>query len=259
MSLTELVTKIKKTRLETTFYPDDMDYRTRASIESVQRRAKDDLPILEQQYMSVLVNSMLVISLTGEDLQSFATHAKELGVPAFDHKQAITDIMAEMTRRRTGDRFGTTEAGTFTAIILDVKNKIKLAYMPPLDLSGTMPPIYGATTEDAIRRSIEHSYGTDLYDAYTLRAAQEAALQAEFDGKVFPILVYGYEESTSSGSTLKRPSFEVVAKAGATAADVKSELTKIKNSLKRSSKGSSAKSAPAPEQNDEPTENEEKE
>lgn len=255
MSLKDVVIEINRARAEASYDPTDAGYSARAGADALIRNAKDRLPGLEDQYYHALSGSILVISVTGAGSQKFAEFARDLKVPAFDHKQVVTDIMAELTRKRVGETLGTNEANALLAIMFDIKNKMRVSAMLPLDLAGTLPPVYGTQLADAVSRAVIHTYGSSLYDLYTLRAAQKAALEARFDGKVFPVLVYNHEDMPGAETFLPKPMFHIVANEDVTIDFAKKELLRVKNSLKKPSKAGTITNEGADSKNETETQN----
>jgi hypothetical protein len=205
----------------------------RAGVEAIARNAREEIVMLNQQYRTAVASRVLLVEVVGEHAGEFAKIARsgKRQVPAYNYLEVADEIVAVLRTQTRNDSFTSNESLFFQTKVLELKALLGIQQMPPLKINEVQPTVYYQPIQEAVERSLEASYGNGLYDAYTLRSAQEEALKNEFIGNVMPILVYNFK-AIDPDSRLLPPTFFVIdASQPVTRAYVQEQLNRVKELL----------------------------
>jgi hypothetical protein len=193
MSIKDIVAQLKEKQAESRIIPEESDPRVRAGVEAIVRNAKSELTRLESQYRTEVMGHVVVIAVNGPDSKDFAEIAsKKMKTLAVDFRGVLSHLLTNLRARSASARYGQNEH----FLLLDEFNRLKLtlgvAQLPAPKISHYSDGIYEAELEFAVSSLITKNYENSLYSVVSRHEIGKAALQNEFVGKYFPVVLYNY-------------------------------------------------------------------
>ncbi len=219
-----------------------------------KRTAQLRLPDLVRDYRTALSSHILPIIVTGSEASQFAATAKEkTGTAAVDGEAVYAEILSRLPKEVIG-MAPKNVSELISRHFSDIAGESGILSYPAINHKSSKGFVVNNTSdlEKFVKKTINSSLGVEISPIFSLRAIAEQALEAEFSGNLFPVLVVVKDESlvdslVSAYSKLSGASFlltagdvsanlnsEVLAKTSETDEEqVLKALTKVKNKMKK--------------------------
>jgi hypothetical protein len=236
--LKEMMAKIQEVEATSRIEPGDSDPRTRNGVEAMVRNAKGSLDKLYTDYKEAVMQSVVIIGVSGETGKEFAEKAEETGSLSVDFN-LINDILKEgMSKRSVGDRYNSNAHMMFMNEISNIRLQFNIVRLPVPMINGYSDGIYDSPINEAIDKIIKKNYNASLNSAVTRRVIGAKALEKRFTGKKLPVLVYNLTGDVDT-NFIPFPFATLESTGNVTLAGVKKKLSSIAAQL--NSKGGEEK------------------
>lgn len=190
--LKELIDLIKEQKAMLSIDPEDVDPRVRNTFEGQLRNCKEKLLELEEQYKNEVMNSAVVITVTGPEAETFSSIARSAAI-ALDYKMLLNELTLALRQRNAPEPY---DSNTHF-MLLDELQKVRLKYnmvrLPMPVVNGYNDGIYGTNIKEAVDLLIKKNYENGLYSAVIRREVGQIALDGEFSGRKIPVFLYNHD------------------------------------------------------------------
>lgn len=228
--LKTLLDQFLEKKAETEINPEDADVKIRAGVEANVRNAQKEIPFLERAYKEALVNHIVILDLNGSNADQFAKIANEkAGVVAIDFQEAKKEIIARVQSRTMRTTFTKQEEFFLMDELNKLKNEYDISYMPNLYVDTSQNDVFDKELEASIDYLLVRNYGQDLYSAMVLRKIQTTGMNAQFTGKLMPVMVLNLQDN----NILPKSVASINCNKEISEEDVIEELDKVKKKLKK--------------------------
>lgn len=193
MELKEVLAEIKKAKLKKNIDLSNVGVETRAAQQGRKRSAELRLPYLERDYKIAMANHLAVFLVVGPDAGKFSELASEITKEKYlDAEGLYKEILSRMPKEAATGKMA-------PKVIVDIMSRHLLDLAVELEIASLPLPRYqhskGFTVKNTqdlyrlIKRVIVQSDGAALSAAKVLKEAAARALENEFDGDLYPVIV----------------------------------------------------------------------
>lgn len=230
MTLKEILSEIRERKVESEIVLEGIEPKFRPGVEGTIRKAKDEIARLTKLYKEEAVKNTVLIGVSGPFSKQFADIAsKKFKTVSVDFKELSSLYVAHLKERNAQANYSQHEHYLLLTELNTTKAKYGIHFLPPPTFNFN-DGAYGQPLEKAIDKVITSNYNNTLYSIVTKQDIGEHALQAEFAGKLLPVVLYNY--SGVDTQHLAEPSTTVEAVEEVDEDFVKTVLSQVKKSLK---------------------------
>ena len=227
----ELLEQIKEKRAEAKIPLSDIDPKLRPGAEGRIRNAAFDVRDLERKYKENIIQNSVIIAVKGSHSKEFADISQSLNAIPVDYMLVVKRIYENVRKRGGRDFYGQNEHW----MVMDELNRLKvdygIPYLKPLTVAYNVVGFEQPLLKTLVKL-IESQYGGSLYSMISKKEIGNQALEKEFSGNLLPIVLYNYTVDADP-MNLPPPTKVLEVNDTMTQEEVKKELLKVRNSLKK--------------------------
>ena len=157
-NLSEIMSEIKEARLISIAKVEDYPMRSRAGIEMKIRQAQENLALLELEYKSAVLESFMVIAVSGEKSKEFADIAKAKGVVTVNYNKPVERIVAAIAANGGRETFTKQEAEMMIGELGRIRIDYSIAAMPSI-LNLNFVEYENVSVERAVKEVLVRGFG----------------------------------------------------------------------------------------------------
>lgn len=201
MDLKAALAEIKKVRLKKSVDLTKVSQETITAQKGRKRAAELRLPYLERDYKVALAKHLAVFLVTGSDASKFEEFSKDITkAPVLDAEGLYKELLKRMPAEASSGKLA-------PKVIVDIMQRHLLDIAHELEIASFPLPYYKHSRGFAVngaqdlyrfmRRVLLETAGAEMAAAYILKQAAQQALEAEFDGDLYPLIVRLDDESVA--------------------------------------------------------------
>jgi len=193
MDLKTALAEIKKARLKKSVDLTKVSQETITAQKGRKRAAQLRLPYLERDYKVALAKHLAVFLVVGKGSSTFGEMAEEITkAPVLDAEGFYKELFKRMPVEASSGKLA-------PKVVVDIMQRHLLDVAQELEIASFPLPHYKHSrgfainnSEDLyrfIKRVMLETAGAEIAAAYLLKQAAKQALEAEFDGDLYPLIV----------------------------------------------------------------------
>jgi hypothetical protein len=233
--LEEILSKISEKEAEAGIHPEEVDPKVRQGVEALVRNAKAELTKINAEYRDEVMNSVVVIGVTGETAKQFAEKAESVGAIAVDFHLIQDRLVGALENSSVGDVYTSNAHFRLISELSQIRLDYDMVALPTPQINAYNDGIYDSPLKLAVERLLDKCYQSSLQCAVTRREIGKKALALRFTGQKLPVVVYNMDRDADT-RFLPMPVVQFSSDKDVTDEGVKKKLSEIKTLLNSKNK-----------------------